>query len=304
MDSHFLDIGRHCSEDSCRQLDFLPFSSLADNRIPSCPLCATPISFPPGTDPNIPMDAHLSSSCPTLHPHLSSSTASFARKSPNECHAPKCHTKMVVPIQCDACREKFCPRHRFASDHACNGRQAAGAPSPAAKGARSGGTSAMKKVFGGSGSNGKSGTASGASIAAAAATRTPGLAGLAALRRAQQAKKAESAPAAPLGSSANPLVLDSSSGEDSDVQVVRSKAAPAKKEPASGGKKVLAQAGLAGKTNKRAVAEQESARKALEMRAKKGLLTEEEKIKYATMQAVAANGGSGGKDGKGTCTVC
>ncbi|KPV73355.1 uncharacterized protein RHOBADRAFT_45930, partial [Rhodotorula graminis WP1] len=272
--TEFLDIGRHCSDASCRQLDFLPFScpscglpfcfehwkpdgghhcasydpALADNRIPSCPLCSTPISFPPGTDPNGPMDAHLSSLCPILHPHLatSSSTPTPRKRAPNECRAHKCRTKMVVPIRCDACRASFCPKHRFPSDHACAG----GARGPVAAAAAGTSTGAgagasVKRAWGGllgsraasagaastSSSGAKKGAAAltprtaststsssstHAAAAAAPAPRPPRPAappptrtGLAALRRAQQALSAQPAP--PIGSSANPLVLDSSS---------------------------------------------------------------------------------------------
>ncbi|KPV73356.1 uncharacterized protein RHOBADRAFT_55111 [Rhodotorula graminis WP1] len=152
--------------------------------------------------------------------------------------------------------------------------------------------------------------------------------GLAALRRAQQALSAKPAP--PIGSSANPLVLDSSSssGDESDVQVVherpagagqageagkgRRAASGAAASAAAGGgragggggaggsgsaaKKALASTGLRGAPSKRALQEQESARKALEVRAKKGLLTEDEKVRYATMQALQASGKAKGGD--------
>ncbi|BGP03548.1 hypothetical protein RTG_03162 [Rhodotorula toruloides ATCC 204091] len=320
----FLDIGRHCKEPSCNQLDFLPFScpschedfcadhwrppaghkclkfdpAKADNRIPSCPLCSAPVSFPPGTDPNIAMDAHLSSSCPILNPSLASKPAA---KPANECSARSCKTKMIVPIACDKCGLKHCPKHRFATDHACRALQAGGA---AGKTGEKGGAG-VKKAFGGL-----------MSKAAAGSTRQPAssnLAGLAALRRAQQAKPTSRAPpstakpvatSAPLGSAANPLVLDSD-GDDSDIQILSSK--PAKGTGATGtgggGKKALASVGIASKTDKRAMAEQESRRKALEARAKKGLLTETEKLQYATMQALAVKNGGKGKGGEG-CQLC
>ncbi|BGP51779.1 hypothetical protein JCM10450v2_007735 [Rhodotorula kratochvilovae] len=338
--NEFLDIGRHCSEDSCRQLDFLPFSCpschlpfcqehwrppsghkctsydplLADNRIPSCQLCSTPISFPPGTDPNGPMDAHLSFACPVLHPHLASSSA--RAKSVNECAAPRCRDKMVVPIQCNACRGKFCPKHRFASDHACKGRAGAAQTNGKSAGAAAPQKGGMKKAFGGllssssktsSSSPSSAASSSRTPVAAAPAPRTnplPSLAGLAALRRAQQARKPSST--APVGTSANPLVLDSSSSDDSDVQVlpVRKPAASAGPGLGGGEKKVLAATGVRGAGSKRAAQEAESARKALEMRAKKGLLTEEEKVKYATMQALQAKKGGGKAGGEDGCVLC
>ncbi|BGP20109.1 hypothetical protein JCM10213_002640 [Rhodosporidiobolus nylandii] len=311
----FLDIGRHCSEDSCRQLDFLPFKcpccakpfcgehwrppaghscpnydpSLADNRIPSCPLCSAPIPFPPGTDPNLLMDAHLSSCCPTLHPHLAAAPKS---KPANECRAPRCKTKMIVPIRCDKCRESFCPKHRFERDHACKGAETAAAASSGGAGVR--------KLFAGAKGLGKASSS---------------MAGLAALRRAQQAAASKSSSAsttqaakpspstssssaatpsikpsakrAPLGTSTNPIVV--SSDDDSDVQIVSTSSSRPSKAGASSGKKALASVGVGGKVSKRALQEQESARKALEARAKKGLLTEDEKVRYATLQALSAS---------------
>ncbi|GAA6008286.1 hypothetical protein JCM10207_000072 [Rhodosporidiobolus poonsookiae] len=335
-DHAFLTLGQHCSEDSCRQLDFLPFKcpscalpycsehwkpegghtcakynpELADNRIPSCPLCSTPVSFPLGTDPNIAMDTHLTAQCVVLNPHLASAPKP---KPANECNAPRCKTKMIQPISCSKCRGRYCPTHRFERDHACKG-----AETVAAAGTGGAGVSGAKKLFGG----------------LKGSTSKPGMAGLAALRRAQQAASSAASsslssskplfgassqsskpstaasssasslkPAPPassasarLGTAANPIVL--SSDEDSDVQVVS--AAPPRKVSMSGGKKVLAQAGMGGKVNKRALQEQESARKALEARAKKGLLTEDEKVRYATLQALVAKSGG---DKKETCVV-
>ncbi|BGP35429.1 hypothetical protein JCM10296v2_007267 [Rhodotorula toruloides] len=313
----FLDIGRHCKEPSCNQLDFLPLScpscqqdfcadhwrppaghkcpkfdpAKADNRIPSCPLCSAPVSFPPGTDPNIAMDAHLSTSCPILNPSLAWKSAA---KPASECSARGCKTKMIVPIACDKCGLKHCPKHRF--DHACRALQAGGA---AGKTGEKGGAG-VKKAFGG---------LMGKATASARPPASSNHAGLAALRRAQQAKSTPRAPSstakpvastAPLGSAAISPVLDSD-GDNSDVQILSSK--PAKGAgPApqgGGGKKALASVGIASKTDKRAMAEQESRRKALEARAKKGLLTETEKLQYATMQALAVKNGGKSKGGEG-----
>ncbi|GAA6041819.1 hypothetical protein JCM8097_007178 [Rhodosporidiobolus ruineniae] len=339
-DQAFIDVGRHCSEDSCRQLDFLPFKcpdcgqafcgehwrpptghncakydpAKADIRIPSCPLCSTPVSFPAGTDPNLTMDAHLSSSCPVLHPHL---TSAPKPKPANECAAQKCKTKMIQPIQCAKCRGKFCPKHRFERDHACKGAETVAAAVTGGSGVRKGSGGALSKLGGGGKTSGGGGLA------------PTSLSGLAALRRAQQtassklsyaaarpttkpsaASSSKSSPAAssassttkagpappssasaPLGSSANPLVL--SSDDDLDVQTDKPR-----KPSLTGGKKVLAASGAMGKVNKRALMEQESARKALEARAKKGLLTEDEKVRYATLQALSAKNG-GGQGGEG-----
>ncbi|CEQ42075.1 SPOSA6832_03840, partial [Sporobolomyces salmonicolor] len=274
----------------------LSFANARQNRVPSCPLCSTPIPIPPQTDPNLPMDSHLSTTCPVLHPHLPKP------KPANVCNAPKCKVKMVVPIQCDECGGKFCPQHRWRGDHKCEGRLQVKA--------NGGGVSVARA----------------ANRAAAPARDRPaattGLSGLAALRRAQDARasttskapahfSASSKPApAKLGTSANPLVLLDSSDSD-DIEILPPRPGPAtpaaSSSNSSGGtskKMALASIGLGSRTDKRARAEQESARKALETRAKKGLLTEDEKVRYATMQALQQRGSSFPSKAKGGGEGC
>ncbi|POY75377.1 hypothetical protein BMF94_1534 [Rhodotorula taiwanensis] len=335
----FLDIGRHCKEPSCNQLDFLPFKcpscrldfcsdhwrppaghkcseydeTKADNRVPTCPLCSQPVSFPLTSDPNIAMDRHLSTACPVLLPELASSLSSISssgrgpapKRSPNECSARGCKTKMIVPIECDSCHRKFCPSHRWKTDHACESTG-----SGSSNGATGGSGGSGKKAFGGlfARSNGPA--------------KQPGLAGLAALRRAQHERsgpKKSGTSAAAAKSTSNPLVANgrtapglvptTANDGDSDIEIVSYKPAPGAKaggtdqpgKSAQAGKKALASVGVASKTDKRARAEQESKRKALEVRAKKGLLTETEKVQYATLQALAQREG---KNGEGdSCVV-
>lgn len=205
------------------------------------------------------MDRHLSLACPKLNPDVA------PPKPKNVCHERRCKTKMIVPIKCDACREEFCAKHRWGADHGCQGRPAAAVAQKAVNG---GG----KPVFG---------------------SATGKASGLAALRRAQKAVASASmanvkktgvastsgsgsgsgSSKAPLGSSANPIVLDDDD-EDSDIETVEpgTKSAGVKKSISekSKSKQTLAGMGLGSKTDKRALAEQESARRALEARAKKG----------------------------------
>ncbi|GAA5985452.1 hypothetical protein JCM10908_006981 [Rhodotorula pacifica] len=337
----FLDIGRHCKEPSCNQLDFLPFKcpscrldfcsehwrppaghrcsnyneAKADIRIPTCPLCSQPIPFPPSHDPNAAMDAHLSTSCPVLLPDRAlAASGHSSKKSPNQCSAPSCKTKMIVPIECEGCHHKFCPSHRWKSDHACSSISA----SSSSSGASSRSQSARKKTLGGI--FGRSSTAASSSSVNGTGSRTPGAAGLAALRRAQQsridkhstAQVKASTPSAAVPSHAPTLASKhltptfASPGaveSDSDVEIVSFKPATSqnKTAAAAAGQKALASVGVASKTDKRARAEQESKRKALEARAKKGLLTETEKLQYATLQALAQREGKDGGDA--SCVV-
>ena len=209
------------------------------NRIPSCPLCSAPITFKPGTDPNIPMDAHLSTACPILHPSLAKKKAP---KPANVCASKGCKTKMIVPIRCTACGRNHCPQHRFEKDHAC-----AGKPAPAVTGA---------------GGRGKGATPQ-------AGTGKTSLSGLAALRRAQTKVAAKITPSTP----ANTVIIisDSEPSSDSDIEIISPRPAAGKTANTDNkGVKALASVGVGRKVDKRALAEQESQRRGLEARAKKG----------------------------------
>ena len=222
-------------------------ATLADNRVPMCPVCSAPVSFPLGQDPNFAMDRHLSESCAVLNEALGVSEAPrssrTARGAPT-CDAARCKSKLVAPITCKACAGSFCAAHRMPREHACDSRSAAHKKTNAALGG---------------GGPGAGGLRSGKSISAT---------GLAALRRAQQvaASKPSSKPipssdlpasGQPLrGTPANPIVIDDSDS-DADALAGRKKAM------------VISKLGLS-KSDRRATAEQESARKALEARAKKG----------------------------------
>ncbi|KAM0753358.1 hypothetical protein T439DRAFT_286529, partial [Meredithblackwellia eburnea MCA 4105] len=261
--------GTHCSDKSCNQLDFLPFKCQAcalpycqhhwkpqqhncskydpvkaDNRIPSCPLCNQPVSFPVGTDPNPAMDRHLSTECPVLNSDgtAKSSPAGAKKQQPPGsmpvCNHRRCQTKMIAPIRCSDCGGEFCPSHRYSKDHACEG----GNPS---------------------------------NKAASTSTNTI------------KSKLASGPP--PPGSAGNPIIIDDDDDDDGDVQVISSN---------KSAKPKIGIAGIpVGKVDRRSEAERESAKKALEARAKKGLLTEEEKLRYATEKARQAKEGNKKQDG-------
>ncbi|KAM0790482.1 hypothetical protein ACM66B_003357 [Microbotryomycetes sp. NB124-2] len=331
----FLTLGTHCSDPMCHQLDFLPFecpscslpfcadhwrppqghecakfdSTKADNRIPSCPLCSQPVSFPVGQDPNIAMDRHLTTTCPTLHRlnsdassssssgtstpvnHSQSSNHAAAAKlqqqklSGNVCAERRCTTKLVVaPITCSRCRLKYCPKHRFDKDHDCLAQQQRTREREQAKSTSSGSSGLLSKF--------KSSTA----VTATSNNGNSSSGGLAALRRAQAAvsKKLLDPSFGPstlnnVTSTQSPSVsVASQTVLNNHVQQTRTTTTT---KP--GGIKA-ATVGLVGsKTDKRALAEQISAKKALDARAKRGLLTEDEKVKYATLQALEVK--SGGK---------
>lgn len=82
----FPDLGKHCCEETCRQLDFLPLKCDAcgelfckdhltysrhkcssaykkDVQVPVCPLCNTPIPVRKGEMPDVAVGAHMDRDC-------------------------------------------------------------------------------------------------------------------------------------------------------------------------------------------------------------------------------------------------
>jgi predicted nucleic acid binding AN1-type Zn finger protein len=146
-DQQMLAVGRQCSHPSCHLVDFLPFkcqhcanSFCADhfkpashsctkydeakyNRVaPDCPLCNEPVPIPPGEDPNIRMERHLAIDCSVM------TGRSQKPSTTPKCSRPKCGKLLFAQIQCDKCRQKFCPEHRFPSSHNCSSISSTASP--------------------------------------------------------------------------------------------------------------------------------------------------------------------------------
>ncbi|KAI6114335.1 hypothetical protein F5141DRAFT_1105976 [Pisolithus sp. B1] len=246
-ETQLLAIGRQCSETSCLLVDFLPFKcnlcsasfceehfAVAahkcpkyDDRIhnrvaPSCPLCNTPVAIPPGEDPNIRMERHISNEC-------SVTTGKSARpKSTPVCARGKCGKVLFAPIACDACHKNYCPQHRFQKDHGC-------IPSPT-----------------------HTSSATHQNVLVAALKRmnvAPSSSSKVTPTKATFTAQGSNVPPGPSSSNVSPLLSN----------------------PLS-------------KTGRRARAERESRRKAMMERAKKGLLTEQEKLILAAEEAERAQG--------------
>ncbi|KAN0087638.1 hypothetical protein V8E55_006259 [Tylopilus felleus] len=138
-DAQLLSIGQQCSESSCLFVDFLPFKcqhcsksfcgehfqvaahhcpeydESKHNRVaPSCPLCNTPVAIPPGEDPNIRMERHISTECSVM------TGKSGRTRSQPVCARGKCGKVLYAPIACNACKKQYCPQHRFPKDHNCS----------------------------------------------------------------------------------------------------------------------------------------------------------------------------------------
>nr|CAD7568580.1 unnamed protein product [Timema californicum] len=135
-------LGEHCSDSSCKKLDFLPLKCDAckqlfcqehikynnhncpsaykkDVQVPVCPLCNTPIPVGRGEQPDVVVGAHIDRDC-------QSDPARDRRKVfTNKCAAKGCRIKEVVKVLCPECKLNFCLKHRHTTDHQCEG--AAGA---------------------------------------------------------------------------------------------------------------------------------------------------------------------------------
>ncbi|XP_054828486.1 AN1-type zinc finger protein 2B isoform X2 [Eublepharis macularius] len=134
----FPDLGAHCSEPSCKRLDFLPLKCDAcgqlfctshvayahhnctsaykkDVQVPVCPLCSTPIPVKRGEMPDIVVGAHIDQDC-------KSDPARRKRKIfTNKCQRPGCKQREMMKVVCDQCHGNFCLKHRHPLDHDCTG---------------------------------------------------------------------------------------------------------------------------------------------------------------------------------------
>ncbi|CAE6430243.1 unnamed protein product, partial [Rhizoctonia solani] len=151
-DAQMLFVGSACSLPDCHLHDFLPIKcnlcsetfcsdhfkpgehkcpkydpATADRIAPSCPLCDTPVSIPPGRNVDQVMDNHIMREC------AAAGNRRAARPS-NRCPAPRCNKVLHAPIRCENCRKEFCPSHRFPTQHSCSAPpKPSPSPSPASQ---------------------------------------------------------------------------------------------------------------------------------------------------------------------------
>ncbi|XP_058508489.1 AN1-type zinc finger protein 2A isoform X2 [Solea solea] len=132
----FPDLGEHCSEKTCKRLDFLPMKCDAcqeifckdhityanhrctssykkDVQVPVCPLCNTPIPIKRGEMPDIKVGEHIDRDC-------KSDPAQRKRKIfTNKCSQGGCKQKEMIRVTCDQCHLNYCLKHRNPLDHDC-----------------------------------------------------------------------------------------------------------------------------------------------------------------------------------------
>jgi len=128
----FPSLGKHCSVEDCKLLDFLPFtcdgcrqtfcldhrkykshqcrSAPLDVTVPQCPMCSQIISISNNEDINRVVEEHISQGCPPI------------RSNPNRthrCSQKGCKKGEFVPVICKGCHKNYCFNHRLVQDHTC-----------------------------------------------------------------------------------------------------------------------------------------------------------------------------------------
>ncbi|XP_007028784.2 PREDICTED: zinc finger AN1 and C2H2 domain-containing stress-associated protein 11 [Theobroma cacao] len=134
----FPDLGKHCSVEDCKQIDFLPFTcdrcrlvfclehrsyikhscpkaDKKDVTVVICPLCAKGVHLIPDEDPNITWETHVNTECDP------SNYDKVTKK--KKCPVPGCREVLTFSntIKCRDCTIDHCLKHRFGPDHNCPG---------------------------------------------------------------------------------------------------------------------------------------------------------------------------------------
>lgn len=134
----FPNLGKHCTVDDCKLIDFLPFTcdcchkvfclehrSYINHQCPNankhdvtvviCPLCAKGVQLVYDEDPNITWESHVNTECDP-------SNYEKATKK-KKCPVPRCKEILTFSntIKCRDCTVEHCLKHRFGPDHSCPG---------------------------------------------------------------------------------------------------------------------------------------------------------------------------------------
>lgn len=150
-----MDVGAHCANPSCSQLDFLPFKCSGCratfcllHRVPSahacpcagdadltvllCPLCAASVRLPASGDANAAWEAHAASA--HCDPAAYASRVAI-RHCPAVTNGRRCREKLVASgtVTCKSCGQQTCLKHRFGDEHGCAAFRAAAATATAAR---------------------------------------------------------------------------------------------------------------------------------------------------------------------------
>ncbi|KAE9553159.1 hypothetical protein FO519_003638 [Halicephalobus sp. NKZ332] len=133
--AEFPNFGKHCSAETCNQLDFLPVicdacrksfcvkhfryethgctqGFLKDKQVPVCPVCEKPVAVPGGRSPDEAVSIHLDNNCDAS-----------AKKTSFPCELKGCKKREFVEVRCPSCKHNFCLAHRYSDGHFCTGRR-------------------------------------------------------------------------------------------------------------------------------------------------------------------------------------
>ncbi|KAJ0754482.1 putative transcription regulator A20-like family [Helianthus annuus] len=138
----FPDLGKHCQLSDCKQLDFLPFkcdgchkvfcvehrsykshdctnSDHNSRKVLVCETCSMSIEIPRNSKGG---EAEMNL---LLKQHQKSNDCDPKKKKKPTCGARRCKEILTFSntSSCKSCHIKFCLKHRFQSDHACNGNR-------------------------------------------------------------------------------------------------------------------------------------------------------------------------------------
>ncbi|KAD0702502.1 hypothetical protein E3N88_43833 [Mikania micrantha] len=132
------NLGKQCSVDHCKLIDFLPFTCDCCNKVfclehrgysthqcPNankndltvvvCPLCAKGVHLIPDQDPNITWESHVNTDCdPSNYEKVTNK---------KKCPVRGCKETLTFSntIKCRDCTIDHCLKHRFGPDHSCPG---------------------------------------------------------------------------------------------------------------------------------------------------------------------------------------
>jgi len=116
----FHNLGSHCSNPSCKQLDFLPFK---------CDACGLQFCLEHRTYENhhcaVFQDHNITDICSECKLELDPNQEHICKgkkKRSNKCQKPKCKKIELIPIFCAQCNKQFCIQHRLEVDHDCIGK--------------------------------------------------------------------------------------------------------------------------------------------------------------------------------------
>ncbi|PIN23564.1 hypothetical protein CDL12_03710 [Handroanthus impetiginosus] len=132
----FPELGSHCEQPDCRQLDFLPFtcdacrkvfciehrsyklhdcpkSDVSSRKVLVCEICSTAIET---TGHNVEEEKKI------LERHEKSGDCDPKKKKKPTCPVRRCKEVLTFSntATCKICRIKICLKHRFPADHACD----------------------------------------------------------------------------------------------------------------------------------------------------------------------------------------